>query len=243
MRTWRRRCHIGRSWYVGDALIKVHARKRKRKGSNAEQSDARAPVRNMATRDGVLRSLDRVADVSSMVATQSRRCVQFTPITDVEERMCGRFAQALPAELLVRMFGAVDLRQEIARPSWNMAPATSVTAAAWDARRHRRVLVPMIWGLLAPWEKHWDTARLRPINARCETIAASRLFAPAFRQRRCLIAVDGWYEWARQGGQKSARLRPRRPDARGAGRDLGVLEKPDRRSDADPGDRHDAGLG
>jgi putative SOS response-associated peptidase YedK len=116
--------------------------------------------------------------------------------------MCGRFAQALPAELLVRMFGAVDLRQEIARPSWNVARAAPVTVAAWDARRDRRVLVPMIWGLLAPWEKHWDTARLRPINARCETIAASPLFAPAFRQRRCLIAVDGWYEWARQGGQK-----------------------------------------
>ena len=116
--------------------------------------------------------------------------------------MCGRFAQALPAELLVRMFGAADLRREPARPSWNLAPSAQVTVAAWDAQRNRRVLVPMIWGLLASWEKHWDTARLRPINARGETIAASRLFAPAFRQRRCLVAVDGWYEWARQGGQK-----------------------------------------
>jgi putative SOS response-associated peptidase YedK len=116
--------------------------------------------------------------------------------------MCGRFAQALPAELLVRMFGAVDLRNGAPRPSWNLAPSAQVAAAAWDARRHRRVLVSMTWGLLAPWEKHWDTARMRPINARCETVAISRLFAPTFRRRRCLIAVDGWYEWAREGGQK-----------------------------------------
>jgi putative SOS response-associated peptidase YedK len=116
--------------------------------------------------------------------------------------MCGRFAQALPAEMLVRMFGALDLRQVISRPSWNVAPSAQVTVAVWDARREIRVLVPMTWGLLAPWEKHWDTARLRPINARCETVATSRMFAPAFRRRRCLVAVDGWYEWAREGGQK-----------------------------------------
>ena len=116
--------------------------------------------------------------------------------------MCGRFAQALPAELLVRIFGAVDLHTSSPRPSWNIAPGASVAVAAWDAQRRRRVLVPMIWGLLAPWEKHWDSARLRPINARCEGIAASRLFGSAFRRQRCLIAVDAWYEWAREGGQK-----------------------------------------
>lgn len=116
--------------------------------------------------------------------------------------MCGRFAQALPAEALMRMFNAENVRTNSVRPSWNVAPAADVTVVAWDARRHQRVLAPMIWGLLAPWEKHWETARLRPINARCEAIAKSRMFGPAFRRRRCLIAVDGWYEWAREGGQK-----------------------------------------
>ena len=116
--------------------------------------------------------------------------------------MCGRFSQALPAELLVRMFGAADLRLEAPAPSWNVAPTASVTAVACDRERARRVLAPMTWGLLAPWEKHPDAAKVRPINARCETVAASRMFAPAFRQRRCLIAVDAWYEWARTGDLK-----------------------------------------
>jgi len=116
--------------------------------------------------------------------------------------MCGRFSQALPTELLVRMFDAVDLRREAPAPTWNVAPTASVTAVAWDRERTRRVLAPMTWGLLAAWEKHPDAVRVRPINARCETVATSRMFATAFRQRRCLVAVDAWYEWARAGDQK-----------------------------------------
>ena len=100
------------------------------------------------------------------------------------------------------MFGAVDLRLETPAPTWNVAPTASVTAVAWDRERKRRVLAPMAWGLLAAWEKHPDAARVRPINARCETVATSRMFATAFRQRRCLVAVDAWYEWARAGDQK-----------------------------------------
>ena len=116
--------------------------------------------------------------------------------------MCGRFSQALPAEFMARLFRARDGRQEAPAPSWNVAPTARVTAAIWDRERAARALVSMDWGLLASWERHPDTARLRPINARCETVAASRMFAPAFRRRRTLIAVDAWYEWVRNGGQK-----------------------------------------
>ncbi|MGA9866018.1 MAG: SOS response-associated peptidase [Acetobacteraceae bacterium] len=116
--------------------------------------------------------------------------------------MCGRFSQALPAELMRRLFGAADQRREVPAPSWNVAPTASVTVAAWDSGPKRRVLATMTWGLLAPWEKHWETARVRPINARCETIATSGMFAPAFRQRRALVAVEAWYEWVKRDGQK-----------------------------------------
>ena len=112
------------------------------------------------------------------------------------------FSPALPTELLERTFGAIDMRLETPAPTWNVAPTASVTAVAWDRERKRRVLAPMTWGLLAAWEKHPDAAKVRPINARCETVATSRMFAPAFRQRRCLVAVDTWYEWARASGQK-----------------------------------------
>ena len=60
----------------------------------------------------------------------------------------------------------------------------------------------MRWGLLAPWEKVPELATARPINARCETIASSKLFRRAFRQRRCLVPVDAWFEWQKVDGQK-----------------------------------------
>jgi putative SOS response-associated peptidase YedK len=33
------------------------------------------------------------------------------------------------------------------------------------------------------------------INARAETVMSTNAFAPSFRQRRCLVPADGWYEW------------------------------------------------
>ena len=120
--------------------------------------------------------------------------------------MCGRFSQALPAELMVRLFGAVDLRREAPAPSWNVAPTASGTVAAWDGERERRVLVPLTWGLLAPWEKHWDTAKLWPINARCQTVATSKMFAGRSG------SSAGWWSWTAGmsgPGEMARRLRTR----------------------------------
>ena len=33
------------------------------------------------------------------------------------------------------------------------------------------------------------------INARVETVRRKRAFAEAFRERRCLVPADGWFEW------------------------------------------------
>jgi putative SOS response-associated peptidase YedK len=36
------------------------------------------------------------------------------------------------------------------------------------------------------------------INARAETVATTRAYAPSFATRRCLVPADGWYEWVRR---------------------------------------------
>src|SRR5687768_14337932 len=40
------------------------------------------------------------------------------------------------------------------------------------------------------------------INARVETVATKTAYREAFERRRCLVVIDGWYEWQRQGKTK-----------------------------------------
>jgi len=56
-------------------------------------------------------------------------------------------------------------------------------------------------GSLTAWVK--DPAKARqPINAKSETVAELPSFRAAFRQRRCLIPADGFYEWKQEGRYK-----------------------------------------
>jgi len=51
----------------------------------------------------------------------------------------------------------------------------------------------MRWGLVPSWAKEDIGSQL--INARAESLAANPSFRSAYRQRRCLIPADGFYEW------------------------------------------------
>jgi len=65
----------------------------------------------------------------------------------------------------------------------------------------KRELCHLQWGLVPRW-----TAELgkmpAPINARSDGVASKPMFRQAFKRRRCVIPVDGLYEWHRQGKVK-----------------------------------------
>ncbi|GLY03486.1 DUF159 family protein [Actinoplanes sp. NBRC 101535] len=89
------------------------------------------------------------------------------------------------------------------RPSWNVAPTGSVPLVRISSSRGARVLDTARWGLVPPWAKDLR-AGARMINARAETVATLRSFAPSFAKRRCLVPADGWFEWVRSGQEKQA---------------------------------------
>ncbi len=115
--------------------------------------------------------------------------------------MCGRYTLAKDPLRLREHF---DLRST---PAWsaryNIAPAQPVPVIAATAAGEREWGLAQ-WGLRPAWAAAAPDAPARPplINARGETIATKPAFRGAFRQRRCLLPADGFYEWRTEGGQK-----------------------------------------
>ena len=113
--------------------------------------------------------------------------------------MCGRFAFYSPAEATAALFG-VDGALAV-EPRFNIAP-TAYVAAVRDDDDNAREMVMLRWGLVPFWAKDPAIGN-RMINARAETVAEKPSYRNAFRHRRCVVLADGFYEWRREGDQKT----------------------------------------
>ena len=112
--------------------------------------------------------------------------------------MCGRYTLATPVEKLAEQFGIDGSSVEIA-PNYNVAPTQGVAAVLEDDGQRR--LEVLRWGLIPSWADDPQIGS-RMINARSETAPGKPSFRRAFRERRCLIPADGFYEWQRTNGAK-----------------------------------------
>jgi putative SOS response-associated peptidase YedK len=110
--------------------------------------------------------------------------------------MCGRFVQTTSPQRLALQFGADNTINDEHRPRYNVAPSTPVPAIIEAGGRRLGLLR---WGFVPPWATD-PSSGPRPINARSEGVADSRLFGPAIARRRCIVPVDAWYEWTEEGG-------------------------------------------
>ncbi len=107
--------------------------------------------------------------------------------------MCGRFTSTTTPGELASWFGAEQSIDDALGPRFNVAPTDPVAVVAETGSARR--LGPMRWGLV-PW---WATSARegsRFINARAETVRDKPAFARAFERRRCIVPVDGFYEWS-----------------------------------------------
>lgn len=63
----------------------------------------------------------------------------------------------------------------------------------------------MTWGLIPSSTKNSDqaeTVRFKTFNARAETLDTLPSFSSAFRTKRCLVPIKGFYEWQHNGKEK-----------------------------------------
>ena len=112
--------------------------------------------------------------------------------------MCGRFTQQRPASELAEIFAAEPLADELG-PRYNVAPTDEAFVVV--QREERRAITAYRWGLIPHWA---DSAKIasRTFNARAETIAAAPAFRESLRRKRCLVPVDSFYEWRRDGSAR-----------------------------------------
>ncbi len=112
--------------------------------------------------------------------------------------MCGRFTLITDLSALQTRFD-FDSSGILLIPSYNVAPTQDVLTITSDDSKNVGQL--MRWGLIPSWAKDTSVGN-RMINARAETVMERPSFRSAFRNRRCLVVADGFYEWQKVGASK-----------------------------------------
>jgi putative SOS response-associated peptidase YedK len=110
--------------------------------------------------------------------------------------MCGRVIQSSPFARLAILNGmdVHDSRFHNYRPHWNGAPSQELLVIRRNHRTGEISLDPLRWGLIPHFCEDPRGGR-KPINAKCETVSKLTTFRDAYRRRRCIVPVDGFFEW------------------------------------------------
>ena len=108
--------------------------------------------------------------------------------------MCGRFIQSCSSEEAAALFDLEEIPEDLP-PRYNVAPTQLAAVVRNEGVRRLRMLR---WGLI-PSGAPDPSIGNRLINARAETAGVRPSFRDAFRARRCLVPVDGFFEWERRG--------------------------------------------
>lgn len=116
--------------------------------------------------------------------------------------MCGRSSLTKTEKELEKRFQATFYSEELERynpiPNYNVAPTSMCPVIINQDKSHFHIFR---WGLVPFWAKDLKIGASM-INARMETVLEKPAFRQAVKSRRCLVPMDGFYEWKRSDAQK-----------------------------------------
>jgi len=117
--------------------------------------------------------------------------------------MCGRIIQA-SGPLRYRFVEGLEVRDSrfsnIAR-RYNGAPGQELLVIRQNHETGEFALDLLKWGLI-PSGIADPKGGPKPINAKAETVRTRPMFRDAYRKRRCIVPVDGFFEWRATKGAK-----------------------------------------
>ena len=111
-------------------------------------------------------------------------------------KMCGRVTQFTSTQ---KFYHSLGLSFSLGQPRYNISPGTKLACV----RREQGELKTgeLYWGFVPAWAQGSSTQD-EHANARIETVSEKITFKDALKQHRCLIPVDGYYEWKTVGKLK-----------------------------------------
>jgi putative SOS response-associated peptidase YedK len=128
--------------------------------------------------------------------------------------MCGRYAITTAPEAVLKWFRISGPTPNFP-PRYNAAPGQDLPVIRLHPETGERVLGELRWGLIPYWSKDPKIA-WKCINARGETAKTAPAFRSAYRERRCLVPANAFYEWKANGKTKqpyAIAMREREPFA------------------------------
>lgn len=125
-------------------------------------------------------------------------------------KMCGRSRCTLAPERVVRAAAVHNanieqihwIDQDQFNGGFNLTPGASTPVIRRDKDSNNVEIHTMKWGLVPSFTKPNETADFwRMFNCRSETMAEKPSFRRLVPTKRCLVLLDGFYEWKAEGKQ------------------------------------------
>lgn len=113
--------------------------------------------------------------------------------------MCGRFTQNTDQEKLTKQFKVTI--KSISRIVKQPEIMPSQPALVLLEQNNQRKFNYFHWGLIPSWAKEQKIG-YKMFNARGETLTEKPSFRGPFKNSRCLVISDGFYEWKKEGSRK-----------------------------------------
>jgi putative SOS response-associated peptidase YedK len=110
--------------------------------------------------------------------------------------MCGRIAltEQMPWRDFVSILRVFDDGAPF-EPRYNIAPSQPIRVVRREGPGEPVRLARARWGLVPSWAEDASSFGARAFDARSETASTKPMFRAAFRRRRCLVPMSGFYEW------------------------------------------------
>ena len=118
--------------------------------------------------------------------------------------MCGRYIVAYYPEDFSERYQLRTIPPGLF-PTYNAAPTQTLPVIV-ERPEAGRELEQLRWGLVPRWSRPGETKPATPFNARAESVASKPMFKGLFTRKRCLVPVNGYYEWKTVAGKKQPYL-------------------------------------